>query len=218
MSGDSVSTSHGSATAFGAAPAVQPGHDLARRGGAGGAHAATTSSESSTTVPVGDDATADSAASTGVVGDTAHAAAVADQAQGDGVYIAPAVGPRGVSNLSGPFTPPQLTRIDEALTVATRSTGLLFSLYVGALAEPTRSAAESMTARVPAAAGIGVVLLAVSPGQRVLHVVTARGAGKRLPNRVCALAALGMRAAFAGGDITGGVVNGLRMLSDAAGD
>ncbi len=150
--------------------------------------------------------------------DPARAAEVADQAQGDGVYVPPAVGPHGMSNLSGPFTPPQLTRIDEALTLATRATGLLFSLYVGGLAEPTRAAAEAMTARIPAASGVGVVLLTVSPGQRVLHIVTARGATKRLPNRVCALAALGMRAAFAGGDITGGVVNGLRMLSDAAGD
>jgi hypothetical protein len=34
---------------------------------------------------------------------------------------------------------------------------------------------------------------------------------------VCALAALGMRAAFSGGDLTGGIVTGLRMLADAAG-
>ena len=214
MNGDSVATSHG-ATALGATPSVVPGHDLARRGGA---HAAATAAESMA-VPAGDAAASASLAPTdAAVSDTARAVDIAEQAQGDGVYIPPAVGPRGISNLSGPFTPPQLARIDEALTLATRATGLLFSLYVGGLAEPTRAAAEAMTPRIPAAPGVGVVLLAVSPGQRVLHIVTARGATKRLPNRVCALAALGMRAAFAGGDITGGVVNGLRMLSDAAGD
>lgn len=195
MSGDSVMTPHTSATAIGSQSPVEPGHGLARRELGGGAH-----------VDVGGDSQAI---------EPAQAAEAAEQQAG--VYTAPIVGPRDLSTLSGPFTPPQLTRIDEALTLATRETGLLFSLYVGDLAEPTRSAAESMTARIPAAQGVGVVLLAVSPGQRVLHIVTARGATKRLPNRVCALAALGMRAAFAGGDLTTGVINGLRMLADAAG-
>ncbi len=219
MSGDPVTTSHGSATALGATPSVPPGQELARRGSGGGAHAAATPFDSTPTVPADHDAAAGSSASSNVAPtESAQAAEAAEQAQREGVYTPPAVGPRGVTSFSGPFTPPQLTRIDEALTLATRSTGLLFSLYVGGLAEPTRAEAEAMTARIPAASGVGVVLLAVSPGQRVLHIVTARGATKRLPNRVCALAALGMRAAFAGGDLTGGVVNGLRMLSDAAGD
>jgi hypothetical protein len=38
-----------------------------------------------------------------------------------------------------------------------------------------------------------------------------------LPNRACALAALAMRASFANGDLTGGIVTGLRMLADSAG-
>ena len=61
------------------------------------------------------------------------------------------------------------------------------------------------------------VLVAVSPSQRVLQIVTGEQAARRLPNRACALAALGMRAAFTGGDLTGGIVTGLRMLADAAG-
>lgn len=132
-------------------------------------------------------------------------------------YIAPAVGPSDLAALPGPFTGRQLSRIDEALTLGSRETGLLFSLYVGALGEPTRRTAEQLAARLPAKPGVGIVLLAVSPGQRVLEIVTARGATRRLPNRVCALAALGMRAAFVGGDLTAGVINGLRMLADAAG-
>jgi hypothetical protein len=135
----------------------------------------------------------------------------------DGQYVPPNVGPSDLSNLPGPFTPRQLARIDEALSMATEETGLLFSLYVGALAEPTRPAAEKLAAQLPAAPADGAVLVAVSPGQRVLHIVTTHAAVKRLPNRVCALAALGMRAAFVGGDLTAGAVNGLRMLADAAG-
>ena len=38
-----------------------------------------------------------------------------------------------------------------------------------------------------------------------------------MPNKSCALAALSMRASFSAGDLTGGIVTGLRMLSDAAG-
>ena len=133
-------------------------------------------------------------------------------------YVAPDVGPSDLNNLPGPFTPRQLARIDEALSLATEETGLLFSLYLGDLAEPTRPAAEKLAARLSAATTDGAVLLAVSPGQRVLHIITTEAAVKRLPNRVCALAALGMRAAFAGGDLTAGAVNGLRMLADAAGN
>jgi len=61
------------------------------------------------------------------------------------------------------------------------------------------------------------VLVAVSPGQRVLHIVTGTESATRLPNRACALAALGMRASFSGGDLVGGIVTGLRMLADSAG-
>ena len=45
----------------------------------------------------------------------------------------------------------------------------------------------------------------------------AQESAKRLPNRACALAALTMRASFSNGDLTGGIVNGLRMLADSAG-
>jgi uncharacterized membrane protein YgcG len=60
------------------------------------------------------------------------------------------------------------------------------------------------------------VLLAVSPNQRVVEIVTGPIAAKKLPDRVCALAALSMTAAFSGGDLAGGIVTGLRMLSDQA--
>lgn len=150
----------------------------------------------------------------------AHGATATKSAAGhdeNDTYLDPGVGPSDLSALPGPFTPRQLARIDEALSLATEETGLLFSLYVGDLGTPTREAAEKLAARLPAAPHDGAVLLAVSPGQRVLHIVTTQDAVRRLPNRVCALAALGMRAAFVGGDLTAGAVNGLRMLADAAG-
>lgn len=114
------------------------------------------------------------------------------------------------------FSTRQLGRIDEALTLSSRETGLTFSIYVGELAEPTRATAESLFEKLATEAD-GAVLVAVSPGQRRLHVVTGETSAARLPNRACALAALGMRAAFVNGDLTGGIVTGLRMLADAAG-
>lgn len=116
----------------------------------------------------------------------------------------------------GPFSPRQLSRLDEALTMASRETGLDFSVYVGALDEPTREHAERLHAGLGAKAANGV-LLAVSPGQRVLHIVTGELSSRRLPDRACALAALSMRASLSLGDLTGGIVSGLRMLSDQSG-
>lgn len=122
-------------------------------------------------------------------------------------------GPNASNGFSGPFTSRQLARLDEALTLSSRECGLEFSIYVGSLDTPTRAHAESLFERLNPSA----VLLAVSPGQRCLHIVTGEESAKRLPNRACMLAAVSMRAAFSSGDLTGGIVNGLRMLADSAG-
>jgi hypothetical protein len=115
----------------------------------------------------------------------------------------------------GPFSPRQLSRLDEALTLSSRETGLDFSVWVGALDEPTREHAERLHAGLPRPAE--GVLLAVSPAQRVLHIVTGEQSSRRLPDRASSLAALSMRASLSVGDLVGALVNGLRMLSDQAG-
>jgi Domain of unknown function (DUF5130) len=120
-----------------------------------------------------------------------------------------------VGRSPGPFTPRQLSRLDEALTLSSRETGLLFSVYVGALEEPTRTHAERLHSGLQRP-GEGV-LIAVSPQQRVLHIVTGEQSTRRLPDRACSLAALSMRASLSVGDLVGALVNGLRMLSDQAG-
>src|SRR5215211_1373491 len=68
------------------------------------------------------------------------------------------------------FTWQELARLDEALTMSSRETGLRFTLYVGDLGTRTR-----------------------------------------------VLAVLSMTTSFAGGDLVGGIVNGLRQMSDQAG-
>ncbi|MDQ6851307.1 MAG: DUF5130 domain-containing protein [Actinomycetota bacterium] len=122
-------------------------------------------------------------------------------------------GPVGSQRDGGPFTPRQLARLDEALTLSSKESGLTFSVYVGELKAPARGHAESLFERLTETS----VLVAVSPGQRVLHIVTGPESAKRLPNRACALAALAMRASFSSGELSGGIVIGLRMLADAAG-
>ncbi len=114
------------------------------------------------------------------------------------------------------FSYRELARLDEALTMSSRETGLFFTLYVGDLGKRTRTRAEELHS-VSKADPSDAVLLAVSPGQRVVEVVTGAASARRLPDRACALAVLSMTSSFASGDLVGGIVNGLRQLSDQAG-
>ncbi|MEU0559990.1 DUF5130 family protein [Dactylosporangium sp. NPDC049742] len=117
--------------------------------------------------------------------------------------------------LNGPFTTRQLLRLDEALRLADSSTGLTFSIYVGDLDEPVRGHAEQLHGQL--ADPPHSVLIAVSPNQRILEIITGGEARRRLPDRAAKLAALSMAAAFGGGDLAGGLVAGLSQLADHAG-
>jgi hypothetical protein len=117
--------------------------------------------------------------------------------------------------LDGPFTTPQLLRLDEALRLADESTGLTFSVYVGELDEPVRGHAEKLHGQLEDPDRS--VLLAVSPNQRALEIVTGAVARRRIPDRSAKLAALSMAAAFGGGDLAGGTVSGLAQLAGQAG-
>jgi uncharacterized membrane protein YgcG len=120
-----------------------------------------------------------------------------------------------VDALDGPFTTRQLLRLDEALRVADQQTGLTFSVYIGDLEEPSREHAERLHRQIDGAAS--AVLVAVSPNQRLLEIVTGAEARKRISDRDAKLAALSMAAAFAGGDLAGGVLSGLDQLASHAG-
>lgn len=122
--------------------------------------------------------------------------------------------PRRPETLDGPFTTRQLLRLDEALRVADQSTGLTFSVYVGELDEPVREHAEKLIMQLAEPARS--VLIAVSPNQRALEIVTGPEARRQLPDRDCRLAALSMVAAFGGGDLAGGIIIGLAQLADHA--
>ncbi|WP_027345400.1 DUF5130 family protein [Hamadaea tsunoensis] len=115
----------------------------------------------------------------------------------------------------GPFTTRQLLRLDEALRLADQTTGLNFSIYCGELTEPAREAAEKLHGELVDPANS--VLLAASPEQRQLEIVTGEQARKRLHDRDCKLAAFSMVAAFGGGDLAGGFISGIAMLVNLAG-
>ena len=117
--------------------------------------------------------------------------------------------------LEGPFNTRQLLRLDEALRMADKSTGLTFSLYVGELDEPVREHAEKLHGKMPDPAPVGAARRLAQPaGAGDRH----RGRGaQRLPDRACKLAALSMSAAFSGGDLAGGIIAGLAQLADHAG-
>ena len=114
------------------------------------------------------------------------------------------------------FSYRELARLDEALTMSSKETGLFFNLYIGDLGKRTRSRAEELHATSKSDPSDSV-LIAISPGQRVVEVVTGAAAARRVPDRACALAVLSMTTTFANGDLVGGIVGGLRQLSDQAG-
>ncbi|WP_033438325.1 DUF5130 family protein [Saccharothrix sp. NRRL B-16314] len=114
-----------------------------------------------------------------------------------------------------PFTPVQLASLDEAVTLASRTTGLDYSVYIGELGPDVREKAEELHASTTRPAH--AVLIAVSPGERVVEVVTGEESRRRIADRGAKLAVMSMVASFKEGDLAGGLVSGLRMLTDQAG-
>ncbi|MEU5690413.1 DUF5130 family protein [Actinosynnema sp. NPDC020468] len=114
-----------------------------------------------------------------------------------------------------PFTPVQLASLDEALTLASRTSGLDFSVYLGELGDDPRGRAEQLHASTPRPSH--AVVIAVSPGERKVEVVTGEESHRRLSDRSAKLAVMSMVASFKEGDLSGGLVSGLRMLTDQAG-
>jgi hypothetical protein len=112
-----------------------------------------------------------------------------------------------------PFTKSQLATLDDALVRASRRASLHFGVYLGDLGSDTRGRAEVLHDSMGKWAD-DAVLVAVSPGQRVVEVVTGCRASRRLPDRECKLAVESMVSAFKQGDLAGGLTSGLRMLSN----
>jgi hypothetical protein len=61
------------------------------------------------------------------------------------------------------------------------------------------------------------VLVLVAPNARRVEIVLGSELRGRLSDRDCALAALSMTSSFSGGDLAGGILQGVRMLGQRAG-
>jgi uncharacterized membrane protein YgcG len=114
------------------------------------------------------------------------------------------------------FTNDQIRDIERVVEMASAETELTFSVYVGGAEGDIRDAAEALHSQF-GSASTSTVLLVVSPGDRLLEIVTGEASARRLSDRACALAALSMTTSFAGGDLVGGILTGVRMLAEAAG-
>lgn len=118
-----------------------------------------------------------------------------------------------------PMSTGQLRKLDQTLASAARTTGLQFSVYLGDLGDDTHARAEQLHKELEngaaSAPGACAVLVAVSPGQRVVEVVT--GSATRLSDRACRLAVMSMVSSFKEGDLSSGLLTGLRMLIDDVG-
>lgn len=112
-----------------------------------------------------------------------------------------------------PFSRSQLAKLDDSLVRASRTASAHFSIYLGDLGSDTRIRAEELLDSMGEWAD-DAVLVAVSPGQRVVEVVTGCKIASRLPDRGCKLAVESMVTLFKDGDLAGGLSSGLRMLAD----
>jgi len=124
------------------------------------------------------------------------------------------VGPAG--DAERPFDARQLEMLDEVIDAAERVTGLRFSAYLGDLGADSRSSALSLLRRL-GADGPNAVLLAVSPAQRTVEVVTGSVAALRITDRAARLAVLNVVSSVGNGDLHGALMNGIRTLADQAG-
>ena len=129
-------------------------------------------------------------------------------------YWNPQVGPAGEADQ--PLTTSQLELLDDVIREAERFTGLRFSTYLGDLGGNTTATAENLLSGLGPDARSGV-LIAVSPGQRVVEVVTGSEAARRISDRAARLGVLAVVSSCTDGDVPGALVTGVRILADQAG-
>ncbi len=123
-------------------------------------------------------------------------------------------GPTGAADL--PFDNKQLETLDEVINSAERVTGLRFSAYLGDLGLDSRVSALGLHAGLGSDAP-NAVLVAISPGQRIVEVVTGTVAALRISDRAARLAVLNVVSSATNGDLFNALVNGIRTLADQAG-
>jgi len=112
------------------------------------------------------------------------------------------------------FSQRQNDDIVRAIRLAQQQSDLPVSVYVGTLAGDPRDEAMLLHGALGDQAGQSV-LVAVDPGSRRLEIVTGAAVRRRLDDRSTGLAAMAT-SAFQGGDLSGGIANGIISLAEHA--
>lgn len=121
--------------------------------------------------------------------------------------------PYAIPSGAGPITDAQRKELQGVLERARTISGFAFALYVGPMPGGRASALDRHSAlRDPAS----TVLVALSPLERVLEIVTGENVAVDLDDRACQLAALSMTTALAAGQLVAGVREGIVMLAEHA--
>lgn len=108
------------------------------------------------------------------------------------------------------LTPSQTEDLKRAVRLAEDDSSLSFSLYLGAAEGNPRAFAEKLHATLVNPEN--AVLVLCDPQRRVLEIVTGDEARRHVTDADCKLAAVGMAASFADGDLVGGLSAGLLQL------
>ena len=112
------------------------------------------------------------------------------------------------------FSHAQRDQIARALRNAETVSDYHFSVFVGASEGETRPFAERLHATL--AEPERSVLVHVDPAARRLEIVTGSEVAQVLDDGEVGLAALSMQAAFAAGDLVGGICAGVQQLGEHA--
>ena len=113
-----------------------------------------------------------------------------------------------------PFTASERYEIDKAIRDAETVCRFEFSVFVGASEGEARPFSERLHAVL--AAPDRSVLVMVDPTSRIVEIVTGAEVRRVLDDSEVRLAALSMQAAFAAGDLVGGICQGVAMLAEHA--
>jgi uncharacterized membrane protein YgcG len=113
------------------------------------------------------------------------------------------------------FSERQQDDVVRAIRLARRQSQLPVSVYVGTLEGDSRAVALQLH-RALGADAEQTVLVAVDPGARRVEIVTGKEVRRRLDDRSAGLAAMTMTSAFQGGDLAGGIANGVLALAEHA--
>lgn len=120
------------------------------------------------------------------------------------------------------FSERDLREIGREVREISEEAQVVFSVLVADPADLSDAPSDVRTVAEQAHAALGArsaesVLILVAPSARRVEIVTGSALRGRLSDRDCALAALSMTSTFAGGDLAGGILQGVRMLGQRAG-